>query len=167
MNVNPKTRGRIRTVLFMCGITFVFMSAVAALHLATAEAVARNASLYLQRAVLAAGGAALPQSPLEIPQTYEAQVMPRPGYFEILDPASRAVRSYAFVRNGAGLWGTITAVVGLAPDLRTVAGIMFIDQNETPGLGARISEDWFQEQFRGKEDPCPSPPRARARPTRM
>ncbi len=26
-------------------------------------------------------------------------------------------------------------------------------QNETPGLGARITEKWFKEQFRGKSAP--------------
>ena len=33
------------------------------------------------------------------------------------------------------------------------AGIAFTSQNETPGLGARIEERWFVEQFRGKRAP--------------
>ena len=32
-------------------------------------------------------------------------------------------------------------------------GLDFVKQNETPGLGARISESWFKEQFRGKRGP--------------
>jgi Na+-transporting NADH:ubiquinone oxidoreductase subunit C len=38
-------------------------------------------------------------------------------------------------------------------DLKTLTGIEFIKQNETPGLGGRITESWFKEQFRGKRWP--------------
>ena len=35
----------------------------------------------------------------------------------------------------------------------TERAVEFIKQNETPGLGARIAEEWFKEQFRGKMGP--------------
>ena len=35
------------------------------------------------------------------------------------------------------------------PELNELQGIVFTEQNETPGLGGRIMEDWFKEQFRG------------------
>ena len=34
-----------------------------------------------------------------------------------------------------------------------MTGIDFIAQNETPGLGARIEESWFKDQFIGKTPP--------------
>lgn len=43
-----------------------------------------------------------------------------------------------------GGWGLITAVVGLDPATRSFRQIRFLEQNETPGLGARITEAWFQ-----------------------
>jgi Na+-transporting NADH:ubiquinone oxidoreductase subunit C len=58
-----------------------------------------------------------------------------------------------FIRTGPGLWGDITATVGLDQDLERLTGVDFLKQVETPGLGARISEDWFREQFRGKRGP--------------
>jgi len=58
-----------------------------------------------------------------------------------------------FVRSGAGLWGQITAVVGVDARLASVKGFFILDQNETPGLGARISEPWFRLQIRGKRAP--------------
>jgi Na+-transporting NADH:ubiquinone oxidoreductase subunit C len=56
---------------------------------------------------------------------------------------------YALPFEGSGLWGRITGIVALDSDLKTVMGIDFISQNETPGLGGRIEEDWYKEQFRG------------------
>ena len=53
--------------------------------------------------------------------------------------------------SGAGLWGPIKGVLALAPDLRTIRGIRFYQQEETPGLGGEIGASWFQEQFEGKE----------------
>jgi|CZCB01.1.fsa_nt_gi Na+-transporting NADH:ubiquinone oxidoreductase subunit C len=56
---------------------------------------------------------------------------------------------YAFPFEGAALWGDISGIIALDQDLKTVLGLDFISQNETPGLGGRIEEDWFKEQFRG------------------
>ena len=46
------------------------------------------------------------------------------------------------------MWGSISGIIALDQDFKTVLGMDFISQNETPGLGGRIEEDWFKEQFR-------------------
>ncbi len=56
----------------------------------------------------------------------------------------------AFEIKGAGFWGPIVALVALAPDLETIKGIEILRQEETPGLGGRITEDEFKNQFKGK-----------------
>jgi Na+-transporting NADH:ubiquinone oxidoreductase subunit C len=38
-------------------------------------------------------------------------------------------------------------MVGIAPDASRVLGIAFIRHSETPGLGGRITESWFTDQF--------------------
>ena len=43
--------------------------------------------------------------------------------------------------------------LSIALDTLAQARIDFIKQNETPGLGARIEEEWFRKQFRGKTPP--------------
>lgn len=58
----------------------------------------------------------------------------------------RAVR-----RSGPGLWGTITVIVAADPLGERVRGLQIVDQIETPGLGGRIGEPWFIEQFREKK----------------
>lgn len=48
---------------------------------------------------------------------------------------------------GKGLWGTMRALVALTPDFTTMKGLAIYEQMETPGLGARIGETWFLQQF--------------------
>ena len=56
----------------------------------------------------------------------------------------------AFGFSGAGLWGPIKGFLALGPDMKTIRGITFYEQEETPGLGGEIGSSWFQEQFVGK-----------------
>ncbi len=51
---------------------------------------------------------------------------------------------------GPGLWGTIEGVIAVTADLREIVGIEIVSDNETPGLGGRINEPWFKDQFRGE-----------------
>jgi len=53
--------------------------------------------------------------------------------------------------SGSGLWAPIKGVIALEPDLITIMGIRFYQQEETPGLGGEIASDWFQKQFKGKK----------------
>ena len=41
-------------------------------------------------------------------------------------------------------------MVGATDDLARVKGIKILYQGETPGLGGRITEEWFTDQFAGK-----------------
>lgn len=52
---------------------------------------------------------------------------------------------------GKGLWGPIWGYVALEEDYNTVFGAVFAHKTETPGLGAEISENFFQEPFKGKK----------------
>lgn len=57
----------------------------------------------------------------------------------------------AFLISGSGFQGQIDGIISLKPDLETIVGVEILSQQETPGLGARITEDWFLEQFSGKK----------------
>jgi Na+-transporting NADH:ubiquinone oxidoreductase subunit C len=58
---------------------------------------------------------------------------------------------YIFEFQGRGLWGLIKGVVSLKPDLETIKSIKIIFQEETPGLGGRITEASFLKQFENKK----------------
>ena len=59
--------------------------------------------------------------------------------------------AYAVPLQGPGFWAEIRGVIGIAADTRTVTGIAFYEQNETPGLGGEIIKPSFREQFAGKQ----------------
>ena len=58
---------------------------------------------------------------------------------------------YIVPLRGTGLWGPIWGYMSLQGNLSTIYGAVFDHQAETPGLGAEINTDAFQNQFKGKE----------------
>jgi Na+-transporting NADH:ubiquinone oxidoreductase subunit C len=48
---------------------------------------------------------------------------------------------------GQGLWGPLKGYIALADDGNSVLGICFYYHQETPGLGAEITEGWYTDQF--------------------
>jgi Na+-transporting NADH:ubiquinone oxidoreductase subunit C len=67
------------------------------------------------------------------------------------DPTAGEPAAVAVPIAGSGLWGEVVGVVALEPDLVTIRGLRFYQQEETPGLGGEIGSKWFQEQFEGKK----------------
>ena len=51
---------------------------------------------------------------------------------------------------GAGLWGPIWGYIAVNDDGNTIYGANFSHEGETPGLGARITEQPFQDEFKDK-----------------
>jgi len=70
-------------------------------------------------------------------------------YFEAYSVDGRLL-GYGFSQTGRGMWGDIQVAGGLDLDFNVI-GLSVIEQGETPGLGARIVEDRFLDQFKGLE----------------
>jgi Na+-transporting NADH:ubiquinone oxidoreductase subunit C len=64
--------------------------------------------------------------------------------------AEGAIEAIAVKFSGPGLWGTIEGVLALESDRKTIRGINFYEQEETPGLGGEIVSSQFRDQFAGK-----------------
>ncbi|MBR6283714.1 MAG: NADH:ubiquinone reductase (Na(+)-transporting) subunit C [Muribaculaceae bacterium] len=60
-------------------------------------------------------------------------------------------KKYVIPVRGAGLWGPIWGFVAVDANGNTIYGANFSHEGETPGLGARITEEPFQQQFAGKQ----------------
>ena len=58
---------------------------------------------------------------------------------------------YIIPVRGKGLWGPIWGYVALESDMNTIHGASFGHKGETPGLGAEINTEEFQQQFLGKK----------------
>jgi len=52
---------------------------------------------------------------------------------------------------GPGLWGPVKGFLALGRDMRTIRGITFYEQEETPGLGGEIVTEGFRKRFVGKK----------------
>ncbi|MFL2591376.1 MAG: NADH:ubiquinone reductase (Na(+)-transporting) subunit C [Flavobacteriaceae bacterium] len=52
---------------------------------------------------------------------------------------------------GSGLWDAIWGYVALEDDMSTIKGIVFDHKGETAGLGAEITQQWFQDRFVGEK----------------
>ncbi len=139
-------------------VTAVFTAAVPAVKIATSDRVSLNEKLSERRHLLAALG--LTDNPAlnaeEADEIFRNQVvrLQLKGESNIVYGAvteGTRVDTYAFSVGGRGFWGPIRGYLGVSPDGRTVKGISFTRHLETPGLGARIEEQWFTGQFRGKD----------------
>jgi Na+-transporting NADH:ubiquinone oxidoreductase subunit C len=141
----------------MLVVTVVFIALVSGIYLATRENVLRNEQLYLKSSVLFAAGLEIPENP------GEADVLYNEAIDEIIDSDGNlqyyaveidgGLSGYVVPASGPGLWGEIEAVIGFDAGLNRLTGVDFTKQNETPGLGARITEQWFRLQFRTKTGP--------------
>ncbi|HOF18475.1 MAG TPA: FMN-binding protein [Phycisphaerae bacterium] len=58
------------------------------------------------------------------------------------------ILAYALPISGVGFWARIDGWLALTPDLSRTVGIVFLRHSETPGLGGRITESEFRDQFR-------------------
>jgi Na+-transporting NADH:ubiquinone oxidoreductase subunit C len=71
-------------------------------------------------------------------------------FYTYQDPESGA-KQYAIHVSGKGLWSTVKAFMALEGDLSTIAGIVFYEHQETPGLGGEVEKPFFQDSFKGKK----------------
>lgn len=58
---------------------------------------------------------------------------------------------YALVYEGNGFQGKIRLICGLSSDLNKIIALEILEQVETPGLGTKITESPFTEQFKQLE----------------
>lgn len=164
MNNTSNLQKRVIPVIVMLAITLVFISITTTLYTFTREKVLLNESLVLKKAILSSSGIEPPEDSRDIEKLYSEKVREARGddgyviYYSIFEKDPLHPKSYVFIQSGAGLWGNITIAVGYDPAIERIMGFEVIDQNETPGLGGRITEPWFKEQFRGKNLPLKTVP---------
>lgn len=138
-------------VLFMIAITVIYTAVLAFINESSSGIIAEQEALRVKRSILyvvdlpvsdsdTGVDAAFNESITE--QTYNKQT-----YYEYRD--ADGLKGYAFKFSGTGLWGTITGYIAFDSEFTKILGIDFVSHSETPGLGGRIEESWFKEQFRG------------------
>jgi len=67
--------------------------------------------------------------------------------YEIHPIGSNKIIGYSLIAEGIG-WDRLKILIALSSDLKKITGLEIVDSRETPGLGARIKENWFREQYK-------------------
>ncbi len=81
----------------------------------------------------------------EVAKPYDERKLPM--YIAQLDNGEKKI---IIPTRGKGLWGPVWGYISLNGDYQTIYGAVFDHKTETPGLGAEIANQEFQEQFQGK-----------------
>ncbi len=139
-------------IIFMAIITAVFVSALAFLNYSTIDVIAFNENIDLQKKILYVFDIEYDEKDTnninEIFNKYVSIEKEDPNYPIYKAEKDGNIIGYAYPVGGSGLWGTIDAYIGITEDFSKTLGLEFISQEETPGLGGRIDEKEFKEQFR-------------------
>lgn len=139
-----------RSALFMAGVAAVCAALPATVRSLTAARVRAHAVASTQRHVLEALGIPVPPSPGLLDTQYRRfvreEVLGGRTFWFGQDSAEGLV---AFPVRGPGFWGPIHAVVAVELPRMQLARLVVTRHEETPGLGGRIQERSFTDQFRG------------------
>jgi Na+-transporting NADH:ubiquinone oxidoreductase subunit C len=147
---------RLFSVAYMFGLTFFFTALVSTIYEVNRERIAINEEIKLQRIVLEVLGMEPEQGTPDkrVREIFGGRVKVEEKEGRILyrgfTEDGKTLAGYAFPLYGAGFWGSIYGMMGVDPQLERVIRVSFYRHSETPGLGGRITEAWFKDQFAGK-----------------
>ncbi|MFA5597335.1 MAG: FMN-binding protein [Pusillimonas sp.] len=147
MNMKGPLKDSLKDLLFM----LILSSFCAFLLLATRSAVGERAELSAGTAdaiLKIIGKEVLPSDDQLIESFSEIFVRRQSGKIKFW----RAVDKpdfWACEASGNGMWSEITLAFVIDTTTWQIMGLRIVEQNETAGLGSRISEDRFVEQFTG------------------
>lgn len=147
----PKKKQILFPVVFMVSVTIFFTFLLAFINEVTKETIADQAALTIEKSILYVFD--IDTEALEDEDIHalfldliDHSVANKTHYYTYIK--DDRVMGYAVAISGKGLWGTISGHVAFSPDHSTVLGVNFTAHSETPGLGGRIDEDVYKDQFR-------------------
>jgi Na+-transporting NADH:ubiquinone oxidoreductase subunit C len=140
-------KDKIMMLVFVLVLGTILTAILVAVNYYTTPVISRNEQREVQAGVLQALG--IPFAEEEAPQVFAGSVQTRQagGRQYYLAAGGQVAFAYA----GSGLWGPISGIVALNEDLQTLKGVTILHQEETPGLGSRIAEAAYLDQFRNKD----------------
>ncbi|MBL7215694.1 MAG: FMN-binding protein [Phycisphaerae bacterium] len=137
-------------VIYMFILTAFFSALLIGFSRMTRQRVQMNEQLNFEWAVVQAFPKIQYQNNQQIHQIFTKQFAKDEQIGAYLYQKDGRLQGYAVPFSGKGFWDKIEGVIGIAADKKTITGVSFYEQKETPGLGARIDEDEFRRQFIGK-----------------
>ena len=135
-------------VIFMLIITVIFIGILATFYQLSFTKVQKYRETQLKKMVMSTFE--LPTQNIENDFTKYIIIREMEDLMYYESRSDSILLGYCFPISGSGLWGTIHALLAVTPDFEKIINLEIVDQNETPGLGGRITENWFKDQFKGK-----------------
>lgn len=146
---------RLFSIAYMFFLTLFFTSVVSAVKFFNEERIQRNENIKLQRIILRVLNVPVRKetSDEEVIEVFGNRIksieLKGKTFYAAYASNGETITGYAFPVGGAGFWGPISGMVAVDPNGSKLIGLAFNKHSETPGLGARITEDWFTRQFKG------------------
>lgn len=138
-------------VIFMFILTAVLSTVLIGLARFTEPQVKRNNEIAFETAVVRCIPSIEAKTATEVHAVFNRDfVKPDSAAGAFVYQPQGTAAGYALPFEGQGFWSNIRGVIGISADYETISGIWFYEQAETPGLGARIVEPFFYQQFAGK-----------------
>ncbi len=81
-------------------------------------------------------------------KSYEAVANADFEIYKVFDE-NKNLSGYSLAYEGNGFQGKIRMMIGLKSDLNEITSIEILEQVETPGLGTKVTENPFKDQFKG------------------
>ncbi len=142
---------KLYSVVFTFILTTVFVICLAGINAIASGTIERNEQLEFRRSLIYVFNIVEDARSLtgeEVQKLYLDRIQEIDGEQTVYVADNEGKREIAFTVQSAGLWGTITALVAVDESGSRIVGIDFVNHSETPGLGGRIDETAFKEQFR-------------------
>lgn len=138
-------------VVFMVVITAVFTFSLALINELTIDQIQALEDTKQKQTILYVFGLNVPADQESINSEFNKYISSETINNQLVYKANKdnTKLGYAFEIAGPGLWGLVNGYAAINNDYTKILGIDFVSHSETPGLGGRISEPWFKEQFRG------------------
>lgn len=135
-------------VVFMILITVAFTFLLSFINQITQPTIQDQEAVLIKKSVLYAFGIDLVDKD-EINNFFDERIqIDQVNDRNIYTYRDKDLVGYAFDFAGKGLWGTISGHIAISPDHQEILGLNFISHQETPGLGGRIDESDFKDQFK-------------------
>ncbi len=145
------TGSRFYTVLFTFIYTFVFIFFLTFVYLFARDIINTNQTLFQKRALLNAMNIEY-ESDSDAVNKYSKMIRTKEaGDITVYSADVDGTEVHLIIFTGKGLWGTIQGALSVNGDVTRIIGLDIITHAETPGLGGRIEENWFLEQFRNEK----------------
>ncbi len=140
-------KDKIMMLVFVLVLGSILTGILVAVNWYTTPVISKNEELTVRSNVLQALGIPFDKTDVDKVFAENVQVKEEGGKRYYVAGA----KGIAFAYAGSGLWGPINGIVALNPDLATLKAVTIIHQEETPGLGSRITEQQYLDQFKGKD----------------